>query len=151
MSRLTTWALMICLLFLMGCDPGIAIRQADPPQKGINGGYVEKLNVQVSPYRTLAYSSIYAARINLTNRSELELTIDRIELITRHGVHRKVEGTSHGLGSVIEPNATADVGAWFELKAPLHDTFKNPAKLSVYYHTGINGKEEVVSTKLISR
>jgi len=52
---------------------------------------------------------------------------------------------------VIEPNATADVGAWFELKAPLHDTFKNPAKLSVYHHTGINGKEEVVSTKLISR
>jgi hypothetical protein len=143
--------MMICLLFLLGCDPGIAIRQAPPPHKGINGRYGEKLNVQVSPYRTLAYSSIYAARINLTNRSEVELTIDRIELITRQGVYRKNDRTSHGLPSVLKPNATADVGAWFELKAPLHDTFKTPAQLKIYYHAGTNGKEQIVGTKLISR
>lgn len=87
MKRLGISALVVSLLLLLCCDPGIAIRQSVARQRGIDkAGDGRELTLQVLQYRTLAYSSIYAARITVTNRSEAELTIERMELITRQGV-----------------------------------------------------------------
>lgn len=139
--------LVSSLLLLLGCDPGIAIRQALNRQKEIgNPANGDELILQVFQYRTLAYSSIYVARMSITNRSDAELTVDRMELITRHGDYSNDEGASHGLPATLEPKKTADLEGFFNLGVPLHDTFNKPAELRVYYHTGI--MEKAVSTNL---
>jgi len=148
-KRLGISALVVSLLLLVGCDPGIAIRQSGARQRGIDkAGDGGELSLQVLQYRTLAYSSIYAPRITITNRSEAELTIERMELVTRQGVYSSDDRASGGWSFVLKPNASADLEHLFNLAAPLHDTFKKPAELRVYYRIGTI--EKAVTTNLIA-
>lgn len=134
LRRLTAAALTLSALLLLGCDPGIAIHQVNAMSKRAPQVAVpQRVSLQVSTFRTLAYSGFYAARMKITNSFGTELTVYKVELIAREAVYEPKGPSSLRYPVVVGPGVEANLEAWFDLKESLHATFTKPAELRVYY------------------
>jgi hypothetical protein len=134
LPRLTAAASTLSVLLLLGCDPGIAIHQVNAMSRRASQTAVpQRISLEVSPFRTLAYSGFYGARMKITNSSGTELTVYRVELIAQEGVYEPKGTSSSPYSIAVSPGGEANLEAWFHLKESLYATFTKPAELRVHY------------------
>jgi len=137
--------LALSLYFLIGCDPGMSIRQVNsvtrPPKPVI---IPSELVLDVKTTHQLIGESWYDPEVRITNRSQLAATVTKVELVAL----AKTYAPSHPDGYPLQlgPGESQVLKVFFELEHGVQETFKKRADLRVYYEIG--GEKQIAIAKL---
>lgn len=128
---------------LIGCDPGITIRQVPSRKFGTVYG---QLAIEISPVNSFSYSRFYGAKTKLTNTPKSSITITGCELADRSTIYESRLGGGEYCPIELAPGSSKSFGPFFELHDPVRDMFKNSAELRVHYP--IEGRQQLASATL---
>lgn len=144
------WAalLILAIMFVAACDPGMTIRQrngkvapSDPQNASQND-----LDVRVREERPLIGTKYYIPQIVLTNHLKVPVKITRLELVTGEHSYEPTRKDYKNLQPVIPVNASVSLSPWYDLDNPVYKAFAKNAELKVFYESG--GQEQVHSVQL---
>lgn len=137
-KRIAMAALVALLILATGCDPGFTIRQVaiQSQRHSVTPTAPPQVSLEVSSFHALVGSGYYTPNIQIRNLSTVPISVTAVELLTKRGTYSFFSLYRDAFAVNIDPGATREIGAWFELPEGLHETFKKPAELRVHYTIG---------------
>ena len=151
LRHLYTLLALPAMLALLGCDPGMTIRQAtrraDAPKTTAIASS-QNLIVEVKPTRQLIGESYYGPEIKVSNPFDSPITIDAVELVTKSATYTNNPRHPSTYPVVVAPGQTETLETWFDLPQGVERTFLHrPADLRIHYSR--NGKEEIAHATIV--
>lgn len=130
-NRVKTALVVLGLLTLSGCDPGMYIHRATATGPLAHS---KKLDVRVDEEWHLIGERYYSPGISVTNHFDSAVSVSSVDLITNTGTYR-IEPFHWAPYPVrVSPGKTKTLRGGFQLRAPVYDTFcPHPAELRVHY------------------
>lgn len=139
------------LALIVGCDPGITIRQVNSARRPARGAAAPAPHVilEVKNYHRLAGELFYEPTVQIVNLSDSPIAITGCELVSKHGSYPNTprQADMYPLGITARGTATLTVG--FDTPHGLDTTFKRVAELRVHYR--IADSDEVASASLVGK
>jgi len=146
MKRLS-WLLASALpLSMLGCDPGMIIRQTDSRHAAqTTGSPPPRASIDVKTSHPLIGETWYAPEAAVGNGSDEPIVVLRAELATAHGIlaNRPRQPGSYPLE--IPAGYKKSLDLWFDLGAPVQEAFRNSVELRVRYKSRKTGDEELTA------
>ncbi len=144
---LSSFTLILILVFIVACDPGMTIRQRDPIAATGTNQKPSFVTIRVRTAHLMVGDSWYAAPAEVSNLSSLPITITRVELVVRGTTFQNSPRRSGTYPMEVAPGSTAPLDTWFDLNGSLKKTFHEETELRVYYQS--ENKESIARATLI--
>ncbi len=140
---------VLVMVLLVACDPGMTIRQAKSPHEGTSGisagGAQVVLEVKTS--HQLIGETWYVPKVRITNSTDSSIIITSVELASRGAVYINKPPQPGFYPLVVQPGRTEALLVWFDLNEAVKKTFQQPAELRVHYQK--DDKEEIAHASLV--
>ena len=83
-------SIVLVLILVVGCDPGITVRQIDSSVESESAAAttIPKISVEVKTTSQLIGQRLYDPHVTATNLSDVPVTITSIELVASSGTFR---------------------------------------------------------------
>jgi hypothetical protein len=122
-------------ILLVGCDPGMTIRQDNPQNVGRAGSDAAKspVLIHVKSTRQLIGETFYSPEIQITNSLESPITITSVELVAQSGTCASTFPRPETYPKAIQPQEAEPLRVLFRLDNSVRKTFERPAELRVHY------------------
>jgi hypothetical protein len=122
-------------ILIIGCDPGMTIRQRNPENQSRAESDAGKspVLVRVKSTRQLIGETLYDPEIQVTNSQESPITITRVELAAQGGTYANTFPRPETYPKTIQPQHTEALKVLFRLDNSVWKTFEHPAELRVDY------------------
>jgi hypothetical protein len=148
MSRKRLGLLILLALLTTGCDPGMKIRQrmtnsASTPSQNPSPN---DLDIRVAEQHQLISETWYSPEITLVNKSQMPISIIRIELATPEHVYEPQDIGQNKIGQAIESSRSITQTLFYNLNKPVSEVFRQGAELKVHYKE--NEQERMQSLQL---
>jgi hypothetical protein len=149
--RLVRRALFVPLLILIvGCDPGVSIHQIKSHGQASTGSLTSRPQVviDVITRAQLIHETWYDPKVNVSNESNLPVTVTDIELSVRSKTFaNELADQAWGYPTTIPPGGTKVLYVQFRLDEDVQETFREPAELLLHYRIG--EKQEIAHATVI--
>lgn len=124
---------LLALASLFACDPGIKIHQVNS-STSTSQTPNSPVTVKVSTEDQFIGETWYAPHASITNSSDSEIIVQRVELITTNNKYpNKPFHQKYPLR--VPPGGMEPLETYFTLNEPVYKTFKQPAELRVHYRS----------------
>lgn len=131
--------LVLALLSLVACDPGMSVRQINSFVESKNRGVtaVPKLSVDVKTTHQLIGERWYDPQIIATNSSDIPITITSVELIAGTATFQNRPQAAKDYPVTLPAHRAAPLNVDFRFSDDLdvHKVFRRPAELRIHYST----------------
>ena len=148
--RATVTALSVgIVLLLVGCDPGMTIRQAQASNDSRTplGTVGPRVTIRVKTTHQLFGEAWYDPDVEVINSLESPIAVTSVELMTQKRSYPNTSPQPENRPITIPPGSAETMKVSFRLEAGVHETFRQPAELRVHYLTG--DKEEIARTTIV--
>jgi hypothetical protein len=135
---------------VVGCDPGISIRQVNSAEYAPNEKTTLDDRVVVNAKTKLQFigDTRYMPEVKVTNASGSPITVFSIDLSTRKKTYTSKVLPPPTFPLTIQSGSTETIGIDFNLDEDVQKTFQQTAELWVHYWSG--GKQEIARAHLES-
>jgi len=143
---------LFAAIFLVGCDPGITIRQSTPAadSESYSGPMKERLTIAVEPSNHLIGETWYVSKFEITNSFREQITVTDAQLMALGVTYSNQLRTAQDIyPAVIQPDHKQILGAKFDLQTDVKTAFSQPVQLRVIFTIG--QKREVATIMLTGR
>ena len=143
-------ALAAIPFLIVGCDPGISIRQVNSAEYVPNEKATpdERVVVNAKNTRQFIGETWYVTEIKVTNASGSPITVFSIDLSTRKKIYTSKVLPPPTFPLTIQSGSTETIGVDFDLDEDVQKTFQQPSELWVNYWR--SGKQEIARAHLES-
>jgi len=128
------------LIAIIGCDPGMIIRQRVTditfPNKDTSKEIPLALHVRETSQ--LIGETWYVPEVELTNNNVSSISIVRFELLSMNRTYQNKESLHEESSHNLKSGASIIIKPWFDLDEPIYNVFKTGAELKVYYEMNGN-------------
>ena|SRR5215471_6393543 len=120
------------LLPLVGCDPGLTVRQIDSAQRAKNAVALpsSEYTLQVKTTRQLIGEDLYHPEISFTNLSEVSLTVSGVELAAKGVIYKTDLQSKESFPILVSPGTRAFFSPRFSLNEPVYKTFQEAGRVA---------------------
>jgi len=128
-------------ILLIGCDPGITIRQVKPTSAG------PQVTINVKTSHQLIGDTWYAPEVKVTNSFGAPITVTKIELAEGKATFENKPRRAGSYPVPISPGDTQLLDVRFDLDESVRKIFHTPTELRVHYRTA--DKDEIAHATIV--
>ena len=132
--------LLLELIILVACDPGMAVRQINSLVQSENVAVtaVPKISVDVKTTHQLIGENSYSPQSIATNTSDFLITITGVELVAEGTTFQNKPRVANYYPLNVPAHDTAALDVNFRFSDGVSKVFKNPGELAIQTNTPIN-------------
>jgi hypothetical protein len=127
----------VVLMSLVGCDPGMTVRQINSFVESENAAVVPtpKISVNVKTTHQMIGERWYGPQVTATNPSDIPVTITSVELIASSQTLKNEDIAAKDYPATLPARSTVPLGIHFRFSdgVDVDKAFKNPGELRIHY------------------
>jgi hypothetical protein len=139
------FVVIIVLVLMAGCDPGMRIHQDVPQQRGATKS---PIMIRLNTSDTFIGSKVYAPDVEIVNSSESRITVVRVELVAQQQTFENNPLRAETFPIDVLSRSVQSLDVRFDLASTVKRTFGHPAELRVHYW--IDGKEATATATVMA-
>jgi len=145
-----TVLLAAVLSLILGCDPGMTIRQAVERQsvRGPGVPIPGSATIRVAISRQFIGATWYAPGVTITNSFDSPITVSAVELVAQRITYANKPRRPEAYPLIVAAGQTQTLYVWFDLRDDVQKTFYlRSAELRVHYQK--DGREEIAHARIM--